>query len=182
MHEYIFAFSVVLVNDSMIITGLKSKCHSPTTIFGGKPVLDYKWIRVLKDNNLKGQILIVIDHNRNDSIHAIVEKVKEEIISRIKYFKNSIESYLGEINWVGVIYSFAIAPKDDRWDITGITTHDLFNHGLEIVKNFNREKAEIFVSVKEFTLSYHKDIEKEIQEKALNYIDEQAKLTIKNYG
>ena len=83
---------------------------------------------------------------------------------------------------IGVIYGFAVAPKNERWDIVGLTTYDLFDHGLEIVKNFNREKAEIFISIKEFTLSYHKNIEKDIQKKVLKYIDEQIELTIKNHG
>lgn len=184
MHEYIFAFSSLLINGSITITGFEPKDISAPTVFDNKLALDYKWIRVLRDNNLERQVLIVVDHNREDSIHTIVEKVREEVESRTKYFKNTIEVSSDEIERkrVGVIYSFAIAPKNDRWDIVGITTDDLFNNGLEIVKNFNRGKAEIFISIKEFTIGYHKDIEKEIQERVLNYIEEQAKLTIKNYG
>lgn len=179
MYEYIFTFVTVSVNESLTIIGFEPK--DPTIMILNKPALDFKWIRILKDENLKKQLLVAIDHNRKNDINTIIKEVKKEIKSRIDLFINTISTF-ENIKKCEAIYCFAIAPKNDRWDIVGITTHEFFNHGIKIVKNFNRENSEIFISIKKLSKEYNKNIKEEIQKEVFKYIDLQKKITLKNHG
>jgi len=180
MHEYIFVYSNIVIKNSLTIVGLIN--DSSTGEILNKPALNYKGIRILRDENLGRQMSVYIEHNKEHDIKPLVTEVKETIKKRIKMLKDFMDYKLNPGSKIGSLFSFAIAPENDRWDIVGTRTYNKSDHGLKIVKNFNRNEAEIFVPVKKIIKTCNENSLEEIQEEVFKYIEEQEELIIKSHG
>ena len=163
-------FVIYEVDQSSTITDLIH--YDPSMYsFSEKPPFNYKWLKVIKDNNHK--FLVIIEQDKSNRISSIITKVKEKVKERINATLNVIESM--NFKKLEIIYCFAIAPKNKRWDIAGMATYDINDTVLLIAEDFHT-KENYYLSIKKEYKGLNKRARTDIQKDIFKYIDEQKKL------
>ena len=178
MYEYIYFYGVIPFNESLNVIGIKN--NPPQLSYLESTELNYKALRVLRDDCLSKLFIVYISHERNDIIEHIVEGVKAQIKGGIdSCFQLKTTPSLYNQKNIGMIYGFDIAPKYDRWDITGITTHNTSDHALKIVKNLKEAENCHFLYIKKLVEPYDIKFKKKILNNIYKYIDKQKNIALK---